>query len=141
MIKVVFWTGSGNTYAMAEAIAAGIKAAGKEAQLLNFESTSVADVADDEVIAFGCPAMGDEVLEEGFVEPFMAEYEAIANGKKVALFGSYGWGNGQWMREWVDRMKAAGATVITGDGLMANNAPDDAAIAECEAFGQAIANA
>ena len=139
MIKVVYWTGSGNTEEMANAVAEGITEAGQEAQVIDFDSISVDEVKNDAVIAFGCPAMGDEVLEEGSVDPFIEEYEAYATGKSVGLFGSYGWGDGQWMRDWVERMEGAGATVVGDEGVIANEAPDDEAIEACRELGKALA--
>ncbi len=140
-VKVVFWSGSGNTQAMADAVAAGINAAGGEAEVTTFDALSVADAAKDSVIAFGCPAMGAEVLEETVVEPFMAEYEGFASGKKIALFGSYGWGDGQWMRDWQDRLSGAGATIIGGEGVICNSAPDADAVASLEDLGRQLAQA
>ncbi|MCR5671018.1 MAG: flavodoxin [Butyrivibrio sp.] len=140
-VKVVFWSGSGNTQAMADAVASGINGAGGEAEVITFDSISPSDAANEAVIAFGCPAMGAEVLEEGTVEPFMAEYETKCSGKKIALFGSYGWGDGQWMRDWQDRLTAAGATIIGGEGVIANNAPDADAVSSCEDLGRQLAQA
>ena len=140
-VKVVFWSGTGNTEAMAGAVANGVNSAGGEAELISFDSISVSDVAGESVIAFGCPAMGAEVLEEGTVEPFMADYENKCSGKKIALFGSYGWGDGQWMRDWVDRLTAGGASIIGGEGVIANSAPGDEAISQCEELGRALAQA
>ena len=140
-VKVVFWSGSGNTQAMADAVAAGINAAGGEAEVTTFDALSVADAAKDSVIAFGCPAMGAEVLEETVVEPFIAEYEGFASGKKIALFGSYGWGDGQWMRDWQDRLSGAGATIIGGEGVICNSAPDADAVANLEDLGRQLAQA
>ena len=138
-VKVVFWSGSGNTQAMADAIANGIRSAGGEADVTSFDSINPDDAANESVIAFGCPAMGSEVLEECTVEPFMAEYETKCKGKKVALFGSYGWGDGQWMRDWQDRLTSAGASIIGGEGVIANNAPSDDDLENCSALGRAIA--
>ena len=84
--------------------------------------------------------MGAEVLEESVMEPFVCEAEAVAGGKTVALFGSYGWGDGQWMRDWVDRMSGSGATVLNGEGLICQETPDEAALAECEALGKQLAS-
>lgn len=140
-VKVVFWSGSGNTQAMADAVANGINGAGGQAEVTTFDAITTDQAAAEAVIAFGCPAMGAEVLEEGTVEPFMAEYETKCSGKKVALFGSYGWGDGQWMRDWQDRLVAGGATIIGGEGVIANNAPDDTAIAALEDLGRALAQA
>ena len=138
-IYVVFWTQSGNTQAMAQAVAEGITAAGKTPELV-FVSEIPADALKDEAaFALGCPAMGAEVLEESEMEPFVMAVETFAKGKKIALFGSYGWGDGQWMRDWVDRMNAAGAKVVNGEGLICQETPDDGAIAECESLGKQLA--
>lgn len=134
-ISVVFWTGSGNTESMANAIAKGIVAGGKEANCVQVSAASLDELKEQPVFALGCPAMGAEVLEETEMEPFVAEVEKFAAGKQIALFGSYGWGDGEWMRDWVERMTAAGATVVNGEGLMCNETPDDEAINACEALG------
>ena len=123
---VIYWSGTGNTEQMAQAIA---DAAGAELFAVSDFSGSIADY---DRIAFGCSAMGDEVLEESEFEPFFADVEGSLSGKKVALFGSYGWGDGQWMRDWQDRVSGDGAQLFE-EGLMANGAPDEA---ECEAFGK-----
>ena len=138
-IFVIYWSQSGNTEAMAEAVGRGITAAGKEAVLVRAEEASAADLADAKCYAMGCPAMGAEVLEESVMDPFVTEAEAVSGGKTVALFGSYGWGDGQWMRDWVDRMSGSGATVLNGEGLICQEMPDEAALAECEALGKQLA--
>ncbi len=138
-VSIVYWSQSGNTLAMAEAIGNGVKAAGKEADVVNVSSASIDDLKEAKAFALGCPAMGAEVLEESEMEPFVTEVEAFASGKTIALFGSYGWGDGQWMRDWEERMTAAGATVLNGEGLICNEAPDDDAIAECESLGKQLA--
>ena len=89
--------------------------------------------------ALGCPAMGGEQLEEGEVEPFFTELEGKLQGRKLALFGSYGWGDGQWMRDWAERAQAAGAVLVGGEGLIANEAPDDDALDACQDLGQDLA--
>ncbi len=137
-VKVVYWSGSGNTEAMANAVADGIRQGGAEAEVVTFDSINPADLSSDTSIAMGCPAMGAEVLEESTVEPFIEAFEGQCSGKKLGLFGSYGWGDGQWMRDWVDRMKAAGATVVNDEGVIANNAPDDDAIEACKSLGLAL---
>ncbi|MBQ8923109.1 MAG: flavodoxin [Oscillospiraceae bacterium] len=129
---VIFWSGTGNTEAMAQAVAEG---AGTEAVEVSDFS---ADLAEYDAIAFGCPAMGDEVLEEDTFEPFFADSIAKLAGKKVVLFGSYGWGDGQWMRDWEGRVKEAGAELLA-DGLTVNEAPDDDALAQCKALGEKLA--
>ena len=140
-IQVVYWSQGGNTQAMAEAIGRGIEEAGKEAEVVFVSDASIDALKEANVFALGCPAMGAEVLEENEMEPFVCDVEAFASGKTIALFGSYGWGNGQWMRDWVDRMVAAGANVLNGEGLMAHEAPDDDAISDCVALGNQLASA
>ena len=138
-ISVVFWSQSGNTEAMANAVADGIRAAGKEADVVYVGDASVDELAKQKAFALGCPAMGAEVLEEGEMEPFVSELETVASGKTIGLFGSYGWGDGQWMRDWVERMEGCGAKIATGEGVICQEAPDDEAIAACEALGKALA--
>lgn len=139
-IIVAFWSQSGNTEAMANAIGRGITAAGKEAEVLHISNVSMDDLKKADCFALGCPAMGAEVLEEGEMEPFVEEVEGFAAGKKIALFGSYGWGDGEWMRDWEERMKSAGATLINGEGLIIHETPDEAGEAECENLGKQLAS-
>lgn len=138
-IYVIFWTQGGNTQAMAEAVAEGIREGGKEAEVIYVGSVSADVLKDQPVFALGCPAMGAEVLEESEMEPFVAEVETFASGKKIGLFGSYGWGDGEWMRDWVDRMNGAGATVVGGEGVICQEAPDDEAVNNCKALGKQLA--
>ncbi len=137
-VAVVFWSATGNTEAMANAVAEGAKDKGAEVTVLGAGEFSAAKVSEFDAIAFGCPAMGAEVLEETEFEPMFASVETSLGGKKIGIFGSYGWGDGQWMRDWKDRCDSAGAALVN-DGVMANNAPDDAAIAECKELGAALA--
>ncbi len=138
-VIVAYWSQTGNTAAMAAAIGEGITEAGKEAVVTDISSVSMDDLQAASAFALGCPAMGAEVLEEGEMEPFVTEVEAFAAGKKIGLFGSYGWGDGQWMRDWEDRMKAAGATVVGGEGVICQETPDDDALANCKALGKELA--
>lgn len=138
-VKIVYWTGTGNTAMMAGHIADGVKAAGAEALLYNVSEVTVADLADEKAFALGCPSMGAEQLEEGEMEPFMEELESMISGKQIALFGSYGWGNGEWMEDWVSRCQSAGATVVNGDGVICKDAPDEEAIASLTALGSSLA--
>ncbi len=132
-IAVIFWSGTGNTEAMAKAVAEGA----------NVEAVSVSDfsgnVEDFEALAFGCPAMGAEVLEEDEFEPFFTGIEGKLSGKKVVLFGSYGWGDGEWMRNWQDRVTAAGAELVGGEGYIVNEAPSDDDLAKLKELGAQIA--
>ena len=138
---VVFWSGTGNTEQMAEAVAEGAKSAGAEVTLANVNDFDSSSVADFDGIAFGCPAMGAEVLEDSEFEPVFNECESALNGKSIALFGSYGWGDGEWMRSWEERINASGATLVGGEGLIVNEAPDDDALEQCKKFGSNAANA
>lgn len=137
-VSVVYWSGSGNTEAMANAVAEGIAAAGGEANLLTVDQASVDTLASEVAFALGCPAMGAEVLEESEMEPFVEELESKVSGKKVLLFGSYGWGDGEWMRNWADRMKEAGAVLVEEEGIIANDYPDDEAIEALKAAAKAL---
>lgn len=130
---VIFWSGTGNTEAMAKAVAEG---AGVEATPVSLFS---GDLSDYEAVALGCPAMGAEELEDSEFEPFYSANESKLAGKNVALFGSYDWGDGEWMRLWADRVKAAGANIVGGEGLIANNTPDEDALAKCKALGEKLA--
>ena len=116
---VIYWSGTGNTEAMAKAVAEGANA-----ELFSVSEFS-GNVADYDALCFGCPAMGAEVLEEDEFEPFFTAAEGSLSGKKVLLFGSYGWGDGEWMRNWVERVNAAGAEVVNGEGFIVNEAPSD----------------
>lgn len=138
-VYVVYWSQTGNTQAMAEAVGEGIKEAGKEAVVLEVADASLDELKAAGAFALGCPAMGAEVLEEEEMEPFVMDVEGFASGKTIALFGSYGWGDGQWMRDWEDRMKDAGATVLNGEGLICQEMPDDSAIEECKTLGKQLA--
>ena len=138
-INVVYWSQTGNTEEMAEAIGKGITQAGGEAVVSEVSAISPDALKDENVFALGCPAMGAEVLEEGEMEPFVTEVEGFAAGKTIGLFGSYGWGDGQWMRDWVDRMSSAGANVLNGEGVICKEAPDDEAVAACTDLGRQLA--
>lgn len=140
-IKVVFWSQTGNTKDMADAVAEGINAAGGEADVLEVGSISADDLKDDKAFALGCPACGTENLDEGEMEPFVAELEKNVSGKVIGLFGSYGWGGGIWMEEWVQRMKDAGATVIDDAGVICNEAPDEDTLESCRDLGSKLYSA
>ena len=138
-ISIVYWSGTGNTQSMAEAIGRGVEAAGKEANVMEVGSADAAALAAESVFALGCPSMGSEQLEESEMEPFVEALEASVSGKQILLFGSYGWGDGEWMRDWCDRMKAAGAVLVREEGIIVNETPDDDALADCEAAGKELA--
>lgn len=129
---VIYWSGTGNTEQMANAIAEG---AGAE---LFSVSDFTGDIADYDRIAFGCSAMGDEVLEESEFEPFFTAIEGALSGKTIALFGSYGWGDGEWMRTWEENCKNEGA-VLTHESVICQEEPDDDAKAACQELGKSLA--
>ena len=137
-VAIIYWSGSVNTEAMANLISKGAEEAGAAVSLKNVSAATPADVAAADVVLLGCPSMGDEVLEESEFEPFVESITGSVSGKKMGLFGSYGWGDGQWMRDWVDRMKGAGAALID-DGLIVNEAPDGATADACVALGKKAA--
>ena len=137
-VAVVFWSGTGNTEAMANAVAAGAEEKGAEVTSMGPADFSAAAAAGYDAVAFGCPAMGAEQLEEAEFQPMWDEVKGELSGKKVALFGSYGWGDGEWMRLWEDEARDAGANLVA-DGLMINGAPDDDGEADCKSLGVALA--
>ena len=135
-IAVVFWSGTGNTETMADAVVEGAEGAGAEVEKIAVADWS-GNVADYDALALGCPAMGDEQLEEDEFEPFFEGVESDLSGKKVGLFGSYDWGTGDWMETWKERTEGDGAEVV--DTVIANLEPDDDALAACKALGAALA--
>ncbi|MCR5720655.1 MAG: flavodoxin [Lachnospiraceae bacterium] len=137
-VAVVYWSGTGNTAAVAQAVEQGAKDRGAEVTVFGPEEFTADKVSEFDAIAFGCPAMGAEVLEESSYEPMFTEIEGKLSGKKIALFGSYGWGDGQWMRDWEDRCNACGAR-LAYDSVMANNAPGESELDECKSLGGALA--
>lgn len=137
-VAVVFWSGTGNTEAMANAVLEGAKAKGAEATLFEASQFNQAKVAEFDAIALGCPAMGAEVLEEAEFQPMFDDVKSALSGKKIALFGSYGWGDGEWMRNWEEEVRGLGANMVA-EGLMLNETPDDGGLAECKDLGGKLA--
>ncbi|MFT4105877.1 MAG: flavodoxin [Lacrimispora sp.] len=135
---VVYWSGTGNTETMAAKVAEGAKEAGAEVTLFTASEFSADKVDQFDAIAFGCPSMGGEQLEEDEFEPMFSSCEPKLQGKKIALFGSYGWGDGEWMRDWEETCKKDGA-VFACDYVICNEAPDDDAQAQCVELGKALA--
>lgn len=137
-IAVVYWSGTGNTEAMANFVAEGATDAGAEAEVISCADFSADKAADYDAIAFGCPAMGSEVLEEMEFEPMFDSCKNSLGGKKVALFGSYGWGDGEWMRSWEKNCDDAGVSLAC-DSIICQEAPDDDTLASCRAMGKTLA--
>lgn len=137
-VAVVYWSSTGNTEAMADAVVNGAKEKGADVTLYECADFRPELVGEYDAIAFGCPAMGDEVLEEGEFEPMFSSCEEKISGKKIGLFGSYGWGDGDWMHNWEAKCKEDGA-VLVADGVICQEEPDDEAVENCKALGKALA--
>lgn len=137
-IAVVYWSSTGNTEAMAECVAEGARAAGLEVDLLTSADFSAEKMDEYDAVAFGCPAMGAEVLEEDEFDPMFTSCEAKLSGKKIVLFGSYGWGDGEWMTDWEERCKKDGA-VLAADYVICQEEPDEDARESCKKLGAALA--
>ncbi|MFI3312941.1 MAG: flavodoxin [Eubacteriales bacterium] len=136
-VAVIYWSGTGNTEAMANAVEEGAKSAGAEVCMFTPDDFDMGKVADCTAFAFGCPSMGAEVLEETEYQPMWDDAKAGLSGKPVALFGSYGWGDGEWMRDWEEDAKGAGVTFV--DSFICNEMPDDEATDACKALGAKLA--
>lgn len=137
-IYVVYWSQTGNTQAMAEAIGEGVTQAGKEVCVCSVNEVTADDLKEAQVFAMGCPAMGAEELEESEMEPFVKSLEDSVSGKRILLFGSYGWGDGEWMREWTARMKEAGAVISGGEELICQDMPDEEMLKKCREMGKGL---
>ena len=137
-IAVIYWSGTGNTEQMAQAVAEGAQAAGAEVETFTVDAIDAGTAAEYSKLALGCPAMGAEVLEESEFEPWFSELEGRLSGHQVALFGSYGWGDGQWMRDWEADCGNAGVNLVC-DSVTCCEAPDDAALESCRALGKTLA--
>lgn len=136
-VAVVYWSGTGNTEAMAKAVAEGAKENGAEADVLQASEFGADKLGDYSAVAFGCPAMGSEELEEYDFAPMFEACEAQLSGKRIALFGSYGWGSGEWMNAWEERCDNAGANRVC-DSVICKEAPDENAVTACKALGAAL---
>ena len=136
-VAVVYWSGTGNTEMMAAQVKKGAEEAGAEVTMFTAAEFGPEKIDDFDAIAFGCPSMGAEVLEESEVDPMFTACEGKLGGKKIALFGSYGWGDGQWMRDWEERCNGAGVTFAT-DYVIVNETPDADGDAACQELGKAL---
>lgn len=137
-VAVVYWSGTGNTETMAGFVESGAKAAGAEVTVYTASEFTPELLTQFDAVAFGCPSMGAEQLEESEFEPMFASCETGLSGKRIALFGSYGWGDGEWMRAWEETCKNDGAVLVC-DSVICCEAPDDSAEAACKALGEALA--
>jgi flavodoxin short chain len=138
-VLIVYWSGTGNTETMANQVAAGVRGAGAEAVVKTAAEAKAELVKEAGALAFGCPAMGAEILEEDEMEPFIGSLgRAELEGKPLGLFGSYDWGDGQWMHDWVDRMKGLGA-LVDGEGITAQLVPTEEVLNACRDLGKRLA--
>ena len=135
---VVYWSGTGNTEMMAQEVLQGMKDQGAEAEMIEVSSFQAEKMGDYDAIAFGCPSMGDEELEDTEFAPVFEACESALSGKKIGLFGSYGWGDGEWMRNWEAKCREDGANLVQ-DGVICNEEPDDEAKEACQELGRALA--
>lgn len=138
-IAIVYWSGTGNTETMATLIADGVKHAGGQAELFTAAAFSPELISHYDAIAFGCPSMGAEELEESEFEPLFSACLPHLTGKKIALFGSYGWGDGEWMRSWEASCRQQGLDLVAA-GLICHETPDDQSSAACTALGRTLAD-
>ena len=136
-IAVVYWSGTGNTESMSEYVAKGVKESGAEVTVYSAVEFGPDILEQYDAVAFGCPSMGAEVLEESEFEPMFSACEPKLKGKKIALFGSYGWGDGEWMRNWEESCQALGANLVS-DSVICNGAPDQEAQSACIDLGKAL---
>lgn len=134
---VVYWSATGNTEMMANAVAEGAREAGADVTVMTCDAFSSTMVEAYDTIAFGCPSMGAEELEETEFEPMFADVEGKLSGKKIALFGSYDWGDGEWMRNWEERCISSGA-ILADQGLIINLTPDEDGLAMCRQLGMCV---
>ena len=137
-VAVVYWSGTGNTEAMASAVVDGVREGGAKAELFTASEFDASMLSSFDAVAFGCPSMGSEQLEDSEFEPMFNSCEGDLGGKKIALFGSYGWGDGEWMRSWEARCNDDGANLVC-DSVICNEAPDEEALSACRALGAALA--
>ncbi|PJI10047.1 MULTISPECIES: flavodoxin [Clostridium] len=136
-ISIIYWSGTGNTEAMAKGIKDGAEGQNTVVKLISVGDASIEDVSDADLIAFGCPAMGAEQLEESQMEPFIESASEAVKGKNIVLFGSYGWGGGDWMTNWEKQMEGFGANLVQ-ESLIINNEPDDSSIENCQKLGATL---
>ncbi len=136
-ITVIYWSGTGNTEIMAKAIAESAKKDNVEVKLLRVADANIKDVEEADVLALGCPSMGSEVLEEDEMAPFIESIESTIKDKSVILFGSYGWGSGEWMENWEEQMLRYGSKLIA-ESLIINEEPDEEGLNQCYKFGQLL---
>lgn len=136
-VSIIYWSGTGNTEKMAQLIDQGVTGEGEASKLIIVSAANIEDVKDADILVLGSPSMGSEVIEESEMEPFVESIKEVVKGKAVALFGSYGWGDGEWMRNWEERMEGYGASIIK-DSLIVNECPEGDEETRCIEFGKTL---
>lgn len=137
-VKIIYWSGTGNTEKMAEEIAKGVTESGAEAEVLYVSQASQDTINDASHVILGCPSMGMEVLEETEFDPFISDTDFT--GKNVALFGSYDWGDGEWMRNWERQMEDEKSANLLVESLIIHLTPDEDGISKCRELGKTVAS-
>jgi flavodoxin short chain len=137
IVSIIYWSGTGNTEEMAKLIKQALEEKGSEVKLLNVSDASTDDVNAAELVILGSPSMGSEVIEETEMDPFVDSIKGLVSGKALALFGSYGWGSGEWMSDWEERMRGYGANLLT-EGLIVNGFPEGSEAERCLEFGKSL---
>lgn len=118
-VAVVYWSGTGNTEAMAKLVVSGAESNGNTVELFSCENFNKDLVSNFDAFAFGCPSMGAEELEDGEFLPMWNDVKDSLNGKNIVLFGSFGWGDGEWMENW--KSECTGINVL-GDFICGGSA-------------------
>lgn len=136
-VSIIYWSGTGNTEEMAKLIKQALEGKGSDVKLLNVSDASVDDVNTADLVILGSPSMGSEVIEETEMDPFVDSIKGLVSGKALALFGSYGWGSGEWMADWEERMRGYGANLLN-EGLIVNGFPEGSEAERCLEFGRAL---
>ena len=137
-INIIFWSGTGNTESMAEAIFEGSKKGGNS-KLISVDKATLENVNEADILFLGCPSMGVEELEESEMEPFMESISNDIGGKKIILFGSYGWGDGEWMQIWEQRVKDCGGLIVE-ESIICNESPEEETLKQLRTLGEKYSN-
>lgn len=138
MHQIIYWSGTGNTEKMAKYIGSGIEKGGKPVSVKQVYDVRNAEVEEASLLVLGCPSMGCEELEDLEMAPFIESLEGKIAGRKVALFGSYGWGSGEWMENFKKQMEGYDAKVVM-EPLIINEFTSGQDEAICESYGEALA--
>ncbi len=136
-VAVVYFSSTGNTEIMANKISDGAKEAGNETNVFSCSEFDVSTVNDYNAIILGCPACGSEELDDSEFLPMFEGIKSDLAGKKVGLFGSYGWGGGEYMNTFKQECESSGIAII-GEPILAENTPDSDAEEQCINFGKTI---